>query len=118
LYFRYQNGNRDDWRAAFAFIQQHKRAADLVVAADQQIADYYLQTETLAWDRYDPTAFSAKGRRIWFVEDMNTEAVQPHLFAWIKQHAQQVADLDVHVQARNFKMRVYLYDPIQPVVMP
>ena len=118
LYFRYQNGNRDNWRAAFAYIAQHKSDDDLVVSADQLIGNYYLQSETIAWDHFDPAALPSTGGRVWFVEDMNAAAVHPHLLAWIQQHAQQVAEFDVHVHARTFKMRVYLYDPVEPLVMP
>ena len=117
LYFRYQNGNRDNWRAAFAYIAEHKSKADVVVSADQSIGEYYLQSETMDWSDFDPAARPRTSGRIWFVEDMNAAAVHPQLFAWIQQHAQQMADFDVQVRARNFKMRVYLYDPAKPTVM-
>jgi hypothetical protein len=62
-------------------------------------------------ERADVERLQAAGQRVWFVEDMNVRSKWPHVLRWIQRHAAQVAEMDVYVQARHYKMRVYLYDP-------
>lgn len=111
LYYAYQNGNRDNWKAAFALVKEQKKAGDLVVTADPLLGDYYLQEKTLNLGKVDPAQLIENGERVWFVEDMNVQWKFPRMLHWLEKNTQLVADLDVHVRARNFKMRVYLYDP-------
>jgi hypothetical protein len=77
-----------------------------------------LQAEVMSLARFDPTAIKQSRNNIWFVEDMTSEELHPQALVWIKQHARQVADFDVHVHARNFKMRVYLYDSVNRAARP
>jgi 4-amino-4-deoxy-L-arabinose transferase-like glycosyltransferase len=111
LYFRVQNGNRDNWRAAFAYIQTHAEPGDRIVSADKAVGDYYLAAETTNLDAFRPDDAAGASARTWFVEDMTAAIVFPQKLAWIQANARQVADFDVHVHARTFRMRVYLYDP-------
>lgn len=111
LYFHRQNGNRDDWRGAVAVVQAQRRPGDLVVAAQKPLGDFYLGAPTIALPGMDVDALAVKDRRVWLIEDMNVEALQPAVHAWLEQHARLAAIRDVHVHARNFKLRVYLYEP-------
>ena len=111
LYYRYQNGNRDDWRAAFNFIQERKQSDDLVFSSEADVGDYYLGQRTFSMGNFDESALKRKYRRAWFVTDMNTQELYPQQLAWIEEHARQVANFDVAVRGRTFLMRVYLYDP-------
>lgn len=116
LYYKYQNGNRDNWRGAFALIKQQKKADDLVVTGNPLLGDYYLQEKTSGMERLDLTQIEGNENRVWFVEDMTVEPKWPQVVDWLQQNAQLVATMDVHVQARNFKMRVYIYDPDKPQI--
>jgi len=111
LYYKYQNGNRDNWKAAFESVRQQKEVGDLVVAAHPGLGDYYLQEKTISMDGLDLSRIEGNEGRVWFVEDMNVEELAPQVHDWIEENAQLVANLDVHAHARNFKMRIYLYDP-------
>jgi mannosyltransferase len=111
LYYRYQNGNRADWRAAIEFVKQNKRDGDLVVVADQRVGDYYLPNETIGMWSLEPSRLETYDGSVWIVEDMNVDELYPDLLEWIQSNTQLVAVYDVNVQARNFKMRVYLYEP-------
>jgi hypothetical protein len=113
LYYKYQNGNRDNWKAALELVRQQKEAGDLVVTANRALGDYYLQEKTIGLQGLDLSRIEGNGSRVWFVEDMNVEELFPQVHDWVEQNAQLVANLDVHVRARNFKMRVYLYDPVE-----
>ncbi len=55
-----------------------------------------------------------RGERVCFMGDMNIEERFPDVHSWIIEKNQLVANMDVLVRARNFKMRVYLYDPNVP----
>ncbi len=113
LYYKYQNGNRDNWKGAFALVKQQKKAGDLVVVSDVLIGNYYLKEETIGiWELEfeDLDQLIAKGNRIWFVADMNVEVKKPRMQDWLVENTQLVANMDVHVQARNFKMRIYLLE--------
>ena len=111
LYFRYQNGNRDDWRAATAVVQQHKEAGDLIFAAHPDLAAYYLGEPVDGLHKLDLDGVDSTGQRIWLIEDMNVAEVYPHVEAWLHQGPRLISVHDVNVQARNFKLRVYLYEP-------
>ena len=110
LYYRYQNGNRDNWKGALTWVREHKQDGDLVVTMNRELGDYYLQDKTIHFQELDITDIADNGTRAWFVEDMTVQTSLPEVSAWLEQNARLVANFDVHVQARNFKMRVYVYD--------
>ncbi|MCB0189688.1 MAG: glycosyltransferase family 39 protein, partial [Caldilineaceae bacterium] len=111
LYFKYQNGNRDDWKSAFAYIKQQKAPDDLVFVPIRAVGEYYLQEKVTKLETVDITRLPATEQKIWFVEDTDVATKWPQVLAWFRANATQVAQMDVHVQARNYRMRVYLYDP-------
>jgi mannosyltransferase len=111
LYFRYQNGNRDDWRAAAAVVQQQKQPGDLIFAAHPDLASYYLGEPTQALHKLDLDKVKSAENRIWLIQDMNVAEVRPDIEAWLQREPHLISVHDVNVQARNFKMRVYLYEP-------
>jgi hypothetical protein len=111
LYFQYQNGNRPDWRAAFEYIQERKLPEEVVVTSSQPVGEYYLRGKSLPFNWFDIERAQASPYRVWIVEDMVMDELYPQKARWVKENAQLMANFDVVVQARNFKMRVYLYDP-------
>ena len=112
LYYQYQNGNRDDWRGAFSYVGTQKKPNDLVVSSNRLTAKYYMDVEVMSMQGLDVSELDRLVQRTWFVQDMNVEELYPDVLKWINGNAQLMANFDVHVRARNFKMRVYLYDPI------
>ena len=108
-YYEYQNGNRENGRGAYQFVRERLQPGDLVVASDSDVGDYYLGSQTYPMRLMDPARFE-RYRRVWLVEDMDASDLYPQQLAWIKGHAQQVADFDVLAIVRLFKMRVYLYE--------
>jgi hypothetical protein len=111
LYYRYQNGNREDWKAAFAYIREHWGPEDLVASGRPQIADYYLGTQSIAFDRDSFDQIAVQEQRIWFVEDIASIEKFPELHSWLTQNTRLVSVHDVYFQVRNFTIRVYLYEP-------
>jgi hypothetical protein len=112
LYYRYQNGNRDNWKAAFTLINRLKEADDQVVVTNTLLGDYYTDGKgTVNYRALDLENLATDGRRYWFVEDNNVGEKSPTTLRWLQQNAELKAVFDVHVRARVFKMRVYLYEP-------
>jgi hypothetical protein len=111
LYYFYQNGNRENWRAAFSYVSQHRQPDDLVASGHALIADYYLSTDTTYFGNFDLDEEIVKGNRIWFIEDNASIQKFPALHSWLIENTQLVSVHDVTFQARIFSMRVYLYDP-------
>lgn len=111
LYYRYQHGNRDDWKSAFEYIRKNKEPGDRVAVTNTLIGNYYLKEATFSIERQTPEIFKNNPQRTWIVEDMNLGEKNPQLLAWIQKNADLRSNFDVIVLARNFKMRVYLYTP-------
>jgi hypothetical protein len=115
LYYQYQHGNRDNWRAAFELIKHRKQPGDLVIVDNIGIGDYYLGEKTVLVDNVDLEILKAEGTRFWFVEDLNIQTkYPPELLDWVWNNTTLEGIFDVPVRARNFRMRVYLHDPGTP----
>ena len=111
MYYFRQNGNRDDWRGAFAYVQEHQQIGDKVFSGNSQLADYYLAAETTPFNGIQVSELGPATGRSWFVEDATSVIRFSDLHAWLSENAQLVSIHDVYFQARNYSMRVYLYDP-------
>ena len=111
LYYRFQNGNRPNWKAAFEYIQKHRKPGDIVVSPEVELGNYYLQERPYGFRKFDYQRYESSGVRVWSVDNWEAEAEFPETIHWIRKNAQHVADFDVSVHARDFKIRVYLYDP-------
>jgi hypothetical protein len=112
LYYQYQNGNRPDWKAAFAFIQSQKESGELVLSANKALGDYYSQEKTKGLELFDINNIKEAAVKVWIVDDGGAKDINHDTIRWVEENARLVAVYDVWVQARNFSMRVYLYDPV------
>jgi hypothetical protein len=83
----------------------------VIVSSSQPVGEYYLPGNNLPFNKFDPAQAQASPERVWFVEDMVVADLYPQKSKWVKENASLMATFDVIVQARNFKMRVYLFDP-------
>lgn len=114
LYYLYQNGNRDNWKAAFELIREQREEGDWVVSVNPEIANYYLEDTTGDFTNLELAKIrEIKDRRVWFVEDIVAEEVFPDIHSWLEENSRLIANFDVYTRGRNFKMRVYLYHPIK-----
>jgi hypothetical protein len=111
-YFQYQNGNRPDWKAAFEFIESEKQPGEIVLSANRELADYYTQEKTKSLEFFDINNFKEFGVKVWIVDDWSAKDANPDTIKWVEENTRLAAIYDVKVQARNFAMRVYVYDPV------
>ncbi|MCJ7535286.1 MAG: glycosyltransferase family 39 protein [Anaerolineales bacterium] len=115
LYYQYQNGNRDDWKSAFALVDELKKPGDMVIATEQGMGDYYLDEDiTYHYSSLDYDNLPDTDNRYWFIVDNNLGDKYPELLRWVTGNSDLIANYDVNVRARNFQMRIYLYDPVVP----
>jgi len=114
LYYRYQNGNRDDWRSAFELIDRLKEPEEKVVVTNPLLGNYYSKDPTIRFRALDYQNLPQDQGSIWFVEDNNVGEKLPGMVEWLETNANLIGNFDVQVQARKFKMRVYRYDPDEP----
>jgi hypothetical protein len=112
LYFLDQNGNRENWKAAFAYVREHQQPGDTIYSGDDQLADFYLSEETLHFNELNPDSLRSLSTRTWFVEDEKSAVKYKEVHDWLTENARLVSIHDVHFQARNYSMRVYLFDPV------
>ncbi len=112
LYYNYNNGNRDDWKSAFALVRDAQGVNDLVVSNHQPVADFYMGKPTLRIGRIDwPEAIVNSEAPVWIVQDMTMHDFFRREDEWIRANARLMAVFDNHVYGRNFRMRVFYYDP-------
>jgi hypothetical protein len=108
-YYTLQNGNRDDWRSAFAYIAQHGSADDTVVGSDFDVFDYYLGAP-FQYRRWGEPLPEGENRRTWYVEDMTVAELFPAQLAEVVDQAEFKAEYDVRLPGRTYRMRVYLME--------
>lgn len=111
LYFSYQNGNRENWRAAIEFIRERQKEGDRVYVSNTDIGDYYMERRTIPMEKFNADQIALSDRRTWFIEDFTLRERLPNALIWIWANAQPKASFDVVVRGRIFTMKVYLYDP-------
>jgi len=76
------------------------------------LGDYYLQEKTKGLESFDIDRIKESGVRVWIVDDWSAKDINPDTIRWAEENASLAAVYDVWLQARNFSMRVYLYDPV------
>jgi mannosyltransferase len=109
LYFQYQNGNRENWKAAYAYVQAHKQLDDLVVGHDLELGKYYMADPINPFEYLVlPNSPLLEGR-LWIVEGMNDIGKYPSVHDWVVRNTKQVASFPVYFNARSFTVNVYYY---------
>jgi hypothetical protein len=110
LYFQYQNGNRPDWRAAFAVVEQQRQPGDIVLATRPEVGHFYLSPAVGALPKAAGNDITQLGERIWFVLDEATSPVNPALLAWLQQNSRLVEIVPVYMAGKSLTIRIYLFD--------
>jgi mannosyltransferase len=111
LYYGYQNGNREDWKGAYQFVEARMQPGDVISTTRVEIAEYYLGVEPLWTQNLHPRDVVASGQRTWFVIDNRTAFVSSRLQTWLDEETRQVGVYDVYIPGKTMMMRVYLYEP-------
>jgi hypothetical protein len=110
LYFTANNGNRYDWRSAFALVNEGKQEGDLFVSTYPKLGQYYTGEEMLQYTFESPTSIQQAGRRAWFVLDFNKSWANVDLKPWVEANARLLNVFYLRTP-EYLNLRVYLYDP-------
>lgn len=113
IYFQIGNGNREDSRAAIAYVAAHKQHGDLVFATVPDLVTYYLGERATAFAETDLRTLATQEppRRAWILLDKNAAAAYPDSYAWALAHAWPKANFDVPRFDGSLTMQVWLHDP-------
>jgi mannosyltransferase len=112
LYFVYQNGNRDNWKAALEFVASEMDIEDRVVVVNVQLAEYYLKRRAIDMhylEKEGLTMVTENRGSTWFILDLTTPDKTPKISRWVRENALFIQDFDVVVSARKFPMEIYKY---------
>lgn len=107
-YYTLQKGNRDDWRAAFAYVATHGQPGDRVVTTSYDAFAYYLGDPYVYRPWNEEESAQDSGTHTWYIEDMTVAELYPQQLAAMEEHAEPQADFDVRLPGRTFRMRVYV----------
>jgi mannosyltransferase len=108
LYYNYQNGNRENYKDAYALVQQRMEPQDWVVTTRPEIAEYYMGIQAVDSNRIDLDGIIISGRPAWFVMD-NRTYISDELQTWIPNNTEIEGVFDVYIPGRLMEMRVYYY---------
>jgi mannosyltransferase len=91
MYYQLNNGNRLDWRGAFAYVQAHKADDDLIVSTWPEIGQYYLDSdqEIISLADVNPAQLVSEDRTLWFVIDSEAVWFAPEIHRqWVENYAE------------------------------
>jgi mannosyltransferase len=111
LYYNYQNGNRENWKAAFALVQGELRDGDRVFSTRSEMGRYYLEQRVRSTFQLEPAAIVEANQRTWFVVDRHSGTMTPALRRWLETETSLQGVFDVYLPGKLMPMRVYLYTP-------
>jgi mannosyltransferase len=109
LYFNFQNGNRENFKDAYALVQERMQPEDWVVTTRPEIAGYYMGIQAVDSNRIDLDGIISSGRPAWFVMD-NRTYISNELQTWLSTHTRIEGVFDVYIPGRPMEMRVYFYN--------
>jgi len=112
LYYRVNNGNRADWRAAFHLIQVQSQPDDIVVTYWPEVGAFYLDREFIQYEDIDVPTILNSERQYWFVLDAETIWANPQVKALLESQAQLI-DIRYLRTPDDFYLRIYHFDPKQ-----
>lgn len=112
MYYRVNNGNRRDYKGAFALVRERSREDDIIVSTWPELGAYYLHQETIPWRDIDLDTVVQSGERVWFVivPDMAWYWKNPDAYWWVVENGELV---EVRYLRRldDASLFIYLYDP-------
>jgi mannosyltransferase len=117
LYFTYQNGNRDNWKAALEFVASEMEPEDRIAIVNVPLAEYYLKRRAIDLhhlEREGSSVVTQRNGSTWFIIDLTAPDKTPGITKWVKENALFVQNFDVVVSARKYPMEVYKYTNQSP----
>jgi 4-amino-4-deoxy-L-arabinose transferase-like glycosyltransferase len=111
MYFQLNNGNRPDWRGAFAYVDARKDTDDLIVTTWPEIGHFYLGSdqEIIGLADVNPAELARDGRTMWFVIDSEAVWFAPEGHKqWVENNAELLLVWYLRVR-EQINLKVYHY---------
>lgn len=112
-YYALNNGNRLDWRGAYAYVASHKAPDDLIASDRPEIGQYYLGEKETVTDLKEihTDELAALDQPVWFVIDSHgIWAVPGENKAWLENNADLLFVWYLRVR-EQIDLKVYYYEP-------
>ena len=113
MYYAFQHGQRDNWKAASSFVQRAKQNGDLMIAAGPgaSVGTFYMGEQVISLDSVSIDPAMQQDKRIWLFRDHNLDRdFSDDLDIWTTTCEEEGA-WDQYTAGRNWIMRVYRCDP-------
>ena len=114
LYYQANHGNRAEWKAAFHMIQEQSRPDDVVVTYWPEFRPFYLDREFVQYEAIDVQTLLDSDKRYWFVMDAETIWANPKVKTFLETNGRLI-DIRYLRTPDDFYLRIYLFDPDQPL---
>jgi len=114
-YYRTNHGNRAEWKTAFYTIQEQSRPDDIVVTYWPEFRPFYLDREFIQYEEIDVPTLLDSGKRYWFVMDAETIWANPKVKTFLETNGRLI-DVRYLRTPDDFYLRIYIFDPDQPLV--
>jgi hypothetical protein len=109
LYYAYQHGHRDNWKAASQVIHAHRIDGDPVVTYLPPLAEYYMGNPVLNIKAVDLDQVLQQHKRVWFVEDETFTFLSDIQFeSWAQDMCVVMGQWDQFTGGRIWKLRLYM----------
>jgi hypothetical protein len=112
--YYHQNGHRENWQDALAFVRQHKEADEQVLVTFNRLGQYYLPGQTDNIRNVNLDEIRTGNRRVWFVEKVSYTRRHPDVHAWLEENTGTVATFETVTPVHHYEIRVRLYTPAGP----
>ena len=112
LYYNVNNGNRRDWKGAFALIEEQMEDGDVLVSFWPDLAEYYMGQKGISWQDINPDIVVKSDKRYWFAIDSETIWANPEMVSWLGQNGELI-DVKYLRTPEDLFLHIYLYDPDQ-----
>ncbi len=113
LYFAYQHGHRNDWKAVSAVIKQESEEGDIILSSIPAVASHYLPgQEVKDIHGIDLRSLLQNNQRVWYVQQTMAEvSTWETAQEWTSRNCGLVDSWDHFVAGRWWPMRLHKCEP-------
>ena len=109
MYFYYQHGHRDNWKAAASIIKKEKYEGERIFSAITPVLSYYIGEQVEEVVDIDVITENTDDQRFWLVEEFGlNQRFQNTYSSWVEDNCALKGRWDQYTIGQNWKMRVYL----------
>lgn len=109
--YYHQNGHRENWKEALAFVRQHKEAEEQVLVTFNRLGWYYLPGQTASIREETLAEVKAGNRKVWFVEKVSYTRRRPTVQTWLEENTETITTFETDTPIHHYEIRVRLYSP-------